>query len=268
MKKNDWLKVAIFVIVSALGGQAIADTEAEIAAREMEETLQLTPNPKNGMSIYMVCAVCHGPEGWGRTDGYYPQISGQLNTVLIKQLADIRARNRDNPTMRPYTYPRILGGTQEIADVAAYVAKLPMNPANGVGPGNDLAHGEKLYKDNCVECHGENGEGDDEKNMPLIQGQHFYYMMRQFEWIRTGKRRNADKKMVKQIQGFTPRDVSAVMDYISRLRPPTDKQAKPGWQNPDFQKFVRPPDLYHLPSDSVNRPDAWESDRRKRRQEL
>jgi len=32
--------------------------------------------------------------------------------------------------------------------------------------------------------------------MPLIQGQHYNYQVRQFEWIRTGKRRNADEEMM------------------------------------------------------------------------
>ncbi len=171
----------------------------------------------------------------------YPQIAGQLQSVTIKQLADIRARNRDNPTMRPFASPQLLGGAQEIADVAAYIAQLPMNPHNSVGPGVDLEYGEQVYKENCVDCHGDTGQGDGKDHIPLIQGQHFQYLMRQFEWIRLGKRRNADPKMVKQIRRFTPRDVSAVMDYVSRLKPPAEKVGAPGWHNPDFPKYARQP---------------------------
>jgi cytochrome c553 len=141
--------------------------------------------------------------------------------------------------MRPFTSPQLLGSVQEIADVAAYIAALPMNPRNGIGPGIDLQYGEQLYKENCVDCHGERGSGDSKKHIPLIQGQHYSYLMRQFEWIRTGKRRNADKKMVKQIRRFSPRDVSAVLDYVSRIRPPKEKLAEPGWMNPDFPKYAR-----------------------------
>ena len=75
--------------------------------------------------------------------------------------------------------------------------------------------------------------------MPLIQGQHYMYLVRQFRWIRSGKRRNADEEMVKQAERFTGRDVSAVMDYVSRLRPPQQKLAPPGWRNEDFPHFVR-----------------------------
>ena len=177
-----------------------ASNESKLAAEEVETALKLTPNLEQGKKVYQVCSVCHRPEGWGSVSGAYPQVAGQLSSVIIKQLADIRARNRDNPTMFPFTSPQTLGGVQEIADVAAYIAALPMNPQNGVGPGNDLAHGEKVYKENCVDCHGAKGEGIEVEQTPLIQGQHYHYLKRQFEWIRLGRRRNADSKMVKQIK--------------------------------------------------------------------
>lgn len=211
------------------------------ALQEFEQAMALTPNIENGRQVFLTCAVCHQPEGWGTVDGAYPQIAGQLNTVLVKQLADIRARNRDNPIMFPFASPSMMGGVQEIADVAAYISNLPMTPNNGVGPGIDLAYGKKLYQENCVECHGEQGGGDTEEHIPAIQGQHYHYLIRQFEWIRMGKRRNADPKMVKQIQGFSPRDVSVVMDYVSRLKPPQQKLAEPGWLNPDFPQYARQP---------------------------
>lgn len=211
------------------------------ASDELDAALHLTPNLENGKKAYRVCTVCHRPEGWGSHEGRYPQVAGQLRSVIIKQLADIRARNRDNPTMRPFTSPRLLGGVQEIADVAAYIALLPMNPTNIVGPGFELEYGEKLYKENCVDCHGSQGEGDANDHIPLIQGQNYRYLVRQFEWIRNGKRRNSDSKMVKQIKRFTPRDVTVVMDYVSRIRPPAEKLAEPGWQNPDFPKYARNP---------------------------
>ena len=217
-----------------------AATEDQQAAKtEVEAALQLTPNLENGKKVYKLCVLCHRREGWGSTNGTYPQIAGQLPSVVIKQLADIRAGNRDNPNMIPFTSPKRLGGVQEIADVSAYISNLLMNPKNGLGSGNDLAHGEQLYKENCTKCHGANGEGNPEDHVPLIQGQHYMYLKRQFDWILSGKRRNADPQMAKQIEGFNIRDVSAVLDYVSRLRPPEEKLAEPGWRNPDFSKSSR-----------------------------
>jgi cytochrome c553 len=235
--------LAITMIGSmAIGGPTCAGT-SDAAMQEYIAALKLKPNLENGKKIYRICTVCHRPEGWGLESGAYPQVAGQLRTVIIKQLADIRARNRDNPTMLPFTSPQLLGGAQEIADVAAYISQLPMTPHNGQGPGMDLAWGEQLFKQNCTECHGDQGEGDFVDHVPAIYGQHYRYLLRQFEWIKMERRRNADRKMIKQIHNFTHRDIRAVLDYVSRIKPPAEKVAKEGWRNPDFPRFARPHNL-------------------------
>lgn len=220
-----------------------SDASEDPAAAEIEQALHLDGDPERGKKVYQTCAACHLPEGWGRNDGYYPQIAGQHASVTIKQLADTRARNRDTPTMLPFAMRDALT-LQQIADVSAYVERLPMTPTNGIGPGRDLARGEELYRKNCTECHGDYGEGIAKKHMPLIAGQHYEYLVRQFHWIRDGKRRNADEEMVKQIQGFSETDIAAIMDYVSRLEPPIQKIAAPNWRNPDFPKFVRNSEPY------------------------
>lgn len=205
------------------------------AGGEKDEALDLVGDPERGLEVYEVCSACHMPEGWGLKDGTFPQLAGQHPNVLIKQLADIRAGNRDNPTMYPFALPSQIGGAQALADVVAYMAKLPMNPDNGVGPGTDLEHGKKLYEEHCVRCHGANGEGDNEKFYPRIQAQHYNYIVRQFREIKEGKRRNANPDMVKQVQEFSERDLLAVCDYASRIKPPKELMAPLGWKNPDFQ---------------------------------
>lgn len=205
---------------------------------EQEAALGLTPDHENGIEVYEVCSACHLLEGWGTEDGTFPQLAGQHFGVIIKQLSDIRAGNRDNPTMYPFALESEIGGAQALADVAMYISKLPMNPENGVGPWPEgtpeYDKGAKLYKDNCVRCHGEKGEGIPEKFFPLIQGQHYKYIMRQFEWIRDGKRRNANPDMVKQIAGFSDEDMAHVMNFVSRQKPPADRLGPPGWENPDY----------------------------------
>lgn len=206
---------------------------------ERQDAMTLTPNLENGLEVYEVCSGCHLPEGWGTQEGTFPQLAGQHSSVSIKQLDDIRELNRDNPTMYPFALPRSIGGAQSLADVVAYIEKLPMNPDNGKGEWIEgtfeFRQGKKLYDDNCIQCHGEQGDGMADKFYPLIQGQHYNYMLRQFEWIRDGKRRNANPDMVKQIAGFSDKDMQMVINYVSRIPVPKEKLASSkDWLNPDF----------------------------------
>jgi cbb3-type cytochrome c oxidase subunit III len=204
-----------------------------------QDALTLKPDLENGRRLYINCVSCHGPEAWGQKNGTYPQIAGQLAGVIIKQLEDIRRGNRSNPIMRAFTSPRVLGGAQEIADVAGYVASLPMTRDNGRGNADLVDEGRLIYADKCKECHGDHAQGDTEDLAPLLYDQHFLYLKRQFDHIRKGLRRNADRKMTKQIMNFEPEQERAVLSFVSSLRPPKEKLAPSGWSNSDFPRFAR-----------------------------
>jgi len=204
------------------------------AHREFERAIALEPNVDAGRGIYRECAACHMPEGQGLDNGMVPQLAGQHRSVIIKQLADIRAGSRTNPLMAPYSSVSSLGNAQAVADVAGYIDTLKISVENGKGDGRDLGLGEQLYRANCVQCHGARGEGDDGRSIPRIQAQHYDYLVRQFEWIKEGQRRDADPAMVAQIQDFEPRQIEAVLDYVSRLEPTAARQAPSGSKNPDF----------------------------------
>ena len=117
---------------------------------EKDEAVNLEPDLENGRDVYEVCAACHLPEGWGTEDGTFPQLAGQSRAVLIKQMADIREGNRDNPTMYPFALPRAIGDAQALADVTGYIETLPMNPEPGVGEWGpdtpEFAEGKALYE--------------------------------------------------------------------------------------------------------------------------
>ena len=254
-----WSMIALVSILMPAWGLVMAGAEepAVVAKREYDQVMGLTPSLENGRQVFLICAVCHSPEGWGSADGTYPQVAGQLRTVIVKQLADIRARNRDNPLMYPFAVPRVLGGAQNIADVAAYVAQLPKTADNGKGPGTDLDLGAQLFRTHCGHCHGDQGLGNEAEHLPQIAGQHYAYLARQFDAIRSGRRKNSDPKMVKQIRGFTPREESAVLDYTSRLPLPPDTVAPAGWTNPDFPAYVRTPmGMAPAPLPAVPHPSA------------
>ena len=170
-----------------------------------------------GRKIYPLCAACHLDNGWGKKDGSFPVIAGQHRRVLLKQLDDIRARHRENPTMYPFSDPDTIGGEQAVIDVTAYIATMAPNPNPGRGDGKRLALGEKIYQERCQQCHGKDGTGDNMAVFPKLKGQHHRYLLRQLKWIRDGYRKNSNPAMVQQIKDLKDSDLDAVADYISRL---------------------------------------------------
>lgn len=205
---------------------AASDRVAEI----YNKAITLQPDLQNGQEVYEICASCHLQQGWGLEDGSYPQIAGQYRLVLIRQLTDIRAHNRDNPTMYPFALPETIGNAQDIADVVAYIEKMKMTSDNGKGEWlegtPEFGKGKKLFDSSCAECHGKSGAGDPNKRFPRIHGQHYNYLLRQLEWMRDGKRRSVEHDMLNNISSFTDADIALVANYISRLPVPTEDLAK------------------------------------------
>ena len=237
MKKVGFLALALVMVqpVSALAAAPQQPRAPGIESKdyiwneqsgEKVEILKLKGDAERGRNAYRVCQGCHKPNGAGLSDGTYPQLAGQHATVLIKQMADIRDGRRENPKMYPFAGKHIID-LQEIADVAAYLQNMKIPHDNGKGPGTNLARGKELYKSDCHSCHGENGEGNEKKFYPVLAGQHYKYMLRQIINIRDGKRRNANPKMVKLVQGYSDADMEAVVDYMSRLSMPERSAAKP-----------------------------------------
>jgi cytochrome c553 len=186
---------------------------------EKIEALHKIGDIERGKEAYEVCGACHLPSGAGRPDGTFPQLAGQHTTVLIKQMADIRAGLRDNPTMYPFAITLV--DPQELADAAAYISSLCIPLDHGRYDGADatvqVAKGHDLYEKECKNCHGANGEGDKEKFYPVIAGQHYKYLLRQMTAIRDGKRRNANPDMVAIIKKYDDEQLVAISAFQSSL---------------------------------------------------
>jgi len=230
MKRLSMLALSLLAATVALAGppapkkEGIESRDYQWNAQEGEkiEALQKKGDVKRGEEAYEVCGACHLPSGAGRPDGTFPQLAGQHTTVLIKQMADIRAGLRDNPTMYPFAIT--LTDPQELADAAAYIEKLCIPVDHGKYEGAyaaiQISKGKELYEKQCLECHGANGEGNKEKFYPVIAGQHYKYLLRQMTEIRDGHRRNANPDMVKVIKPYTNDQLVAISAYQSSLKMP------------------------------------------------
>jgi len=184
-----------------------SDQISQAVTNKITLALTLAPNIANGKKIYTMC----------KKDGSFPVIAGQHRNVLIKQLEDIQNKNRDNPTMFPFSNPDEIGGLQGVSDVTAFITTLPSNPTPGVGSGKSLANGKSLYQSRCAVCHGDKGQGNNDTFFPRLQGQHHAYLLRQSQWIRDGYRKNSNEAMLQQVKTMTDEELDAVADYLSRL---------------------------------------------------
>jgi cytochrome c553 len=169
-----------------------------------------------GEITFEICQGCHRTHALGRPDGSYPRLAGQHITVLIKQMTDVRAGRRRNDVMLPFIDKHV-ASPQDIADIAAYLTKLPSPPNNGRGPGSDLARGQKIYEADCVSCHGQGGQGDAAQFYPRLNGQHYKYMLHEMIQIRNGMRGNSNPRMVEVVKTLNDADLEAAADYLSRL---------------------------------------------------
>lgn len=207
-----WPTCAISINTNIESGQI-----SQVVTNEITLALTLAPDIANGKKIYKMCGQCHMADGWGKKDGSFPVIAGQHRNVLIKQLEDIQNKNRDNPTMFPFSNPDEIGGLQGVSDVTTYITTLPSNPTPGVGSGKSLANGKSLYQSRCAVCHGDKGQGNNDTFFPRLQGQHHAYLLRQSQWIRDGFRKNSNEAMLQQVKTMTDEELDAVADYLSRL---------------------------------------------------
>ena len=189
---------------------------AEDLSPALRAALEREGDVGRGRDAYSSCEVCHLSNGAGRDDGTFPQLAGQHSTVIVKQLVDIREGRRVNPLMLPFA--RRLSGSQEVADVALYVSRLPRPENNGKGTGSDLALGSTLYWRDCASCHGVDGEGDAGRFVPSLAGQHYGYLLRQIRDIGAGRRGNAHPEMVALAGDYSDAELMALVDYASRIR--------------------------------------------------
>lgn len=211
-------QVSLMLVLSAV--LLLATKTGAAHNDELSQAINLTANASRGKQLFdQNCSQCHGENARGTTDGRYPQLAGQHKEVIIKQLLDIRNGDRDNPEMLPFVQESILGGLQEIADIAAYLSSLLMEPYPEFGEISEPETAMALYQQQCAGCHGDKGEGNAGKFYPLIRGQHYEYLMRQMRWIREGKRKNAYPEMVKKIRNLDDTQVAILADYISQLLP-------------------------------------------------
>ena len=124
------------------------------------------------------CAPCHGTGGAGAKG--YPNLNddewiwgGKLDQIEKTILFGARSGNAKahEGQMLAFGKDGILKPA-EVVTVANYVRSLSGLPTSA---GYDAAAGKKLFADNCVSCHGDNGKGNQELGAPDLTDKIWLY---------------------------------------------------------------------------------------------
>lgn len=193
-----------------------APAMAADAADDLGSARQLQGDASRGKAAFETCVGCHRKDASGRAADPIPRLSGQHASVIIKQVADIRAGLRLNPPMKPYVDGEAMNA-QALADIAVYLQALPMTGTLGKGPGTGIERGRPLYERDCAACHGALGEGMAALAHPMVAAQHYRYLLRELVLIRDGLRGNSNPAMVQLVKTFTEADLEAVADFMAQL---------------------------------------------------
>lgn len=189
------------------------------ASQEFGAVLRIEPNSVRGGQLFQVCTSCHGQGGGGAADGSVPAIAGQHAKVIARQLIDYRNADRWDPRMEEVASRHNMRQLRDIADVAAWASRLPVEPAPGVGDGSTASAGRVQFQARCAGCHGRDGEGNGALLVPRLAGQHYGYLLRQLQDTLEGRRPNMPPPHAELLVDLDAQGLTGLADYLSRLRP-------------------------------------------------
>ena len=182
-------------------------------------------NAAAGQAKSLVCASCHGENGANVIDPSYPQLAGQNEKYLARQLKMYQSGERDVALM---TAQLIGKSEQDLDDLAAYYASQPAESSEATGSDAEIALAQQIYKGGiaskgvaaCSSCHGPGGAGNAQAGFPRISGQSVQYTAAQLIAYREGERKSDEVYggMMRGVsRGLSDREIAALSDYISGL---------------------------------------------------
>jgi cytochrome c553 len=189
------------------------------------------------------CATCHGNEGQGTHDDFFPRIAGKPEGYLFNQLQNFRDGRRSYPPMSyllAYLHDDYL---RELAHFFSQQKVAYSAPESGKLSPAQLAIGEALVKQGdsargippCVACHGAALTGIN-PGIPGLIGLHSRYITAQIEeaW-RAGTRHAASPDCMSQIAGrLTEDEITAVAGWLAAQPATGILEAAPAgsWRTP------------------------------------
>lgn len=182
-------------------------------------------DPARGEAQAAACAACHGQDGATGLDPTYPNLAGQNEVYLTRQLEMIQSNER---TIALMTGQLTGKSEQDLQDLAAYYASLPGKISQAQGDDEQIARAEQIYRGGiaskgvaaCAACHSPTGKGNAPAGFPAIGGQSGAYTIAQLTAYREGQRRSDESfgGMMRGVaQGLTDTEISLLADYLQGL---------------------------------------------------
>ena len=215
------VRAVFFAVSCALWAAAVCADTTRSGVEEYAQALRTVPDVTQGRAIYReTCRVCHGIQGEGQSDerAPVPAIGGQHYRALVKWLSQFRHGRSTQHRMDVFSEAYALPSTQNVADVAAYLATLAPTTGGDVGTGLALSHGALVYLHDCEVCHGATGQGNSILPVPRLAGQRYSYLLRQMDVPAGARQRSSEKdEHFVLLRAIRVADREAMADYLSRL---------------------------------------------------
>ncbi len=184
-----------------------------------------------GKAKAATCVACHGPDGNSIAPNF-PNLAGQSEAFLYKQLKDFKAGKRKDATMDAMIMPL---DDQAMQDISAFFASQKLKPGQADPALVDA--GKAIYKGGiaeigvpaCMACHGPAGNGNPGSGYPQLSSQKSFYTEKQLKDFRTAAQNPADetlgrtndpsKMMRNAVKRMSDPEIKAVAQYIQGLQP-------------------------------------------------
>jgi len=194
---------------------------------------QTSPQPKAPDTMearVAACAKCHGDQGQGTDNDYFPRLAGKPAEYLYNQLVNFRDGHRKYP---PMNYLVTYLSDEYLHQIAQYFSdKRPPypTPAAPTASAATLERGQRIVMRGdpakqvpaCASCHGAALTGM-QPAIPGLLGLHADYISAQLGAWRSGVRRAADPDCMHTVATrLSDADISAVANWLSTRAAPAN----------------------------------------------
>jgi cytochrome c553 len=183
----------------------------------------------------MACAPCHGANGEGTSNAYFPRLAGKPAGYLANQLLAFHTGRRHYPPMNYLLEYLSEDYLKKIADYFA-AQRPPLPPPMVPDVSNEvLAHGESIVAHGdaaagvpaCSSCHGPHLTGM-EPAIPGLLGLRASYISAQLGAWRYGTRTATAPDCMQIVAGhLTEDDVKAIAAFLASRPAPSDLSPSP-----------------------------------------